>query len=205
MISLIAILGIYSLASAQEDVVPVTTNNEGTPEKVQERVNEMRETRELRVEDIQENLGEKKAEIQQTREQKREQWLEKRNQNIENYSERMLGRLETAIMRMEQIHERIQSRIQKLEHMDTAEASEYLEKVEGELKSLRTRLQESREDMSDMFDSETPKENLERVRTRSQETVSVLRGVHENMIKAVASMRAQIASEEVEEEGGVDE
>ena len=216
----LALLSTYTLATAQEEpkiphtpelmlaALPIAPQeakmlrtqdeNEVENKELERRVEVLKSNKELKVENIKEQLQEKKEEVKQTTEERKQQWTEKRNTTIQNYSKRMHLRLETALTRMEQIKSRIQTRVEKLTHMDTEEALVHLDMATENIEQLQTRLQESKGSITDTLTSEDPKANFEQSREQIREIADELKGIHATMTKAVVSLRAQV--EEVVEE-----
>ena len=213
--TVLALLGTYTLATAQEDLelppapkmaprimqVENTQLREVSTQEVQDRANELKEKREVKIENVKENLEERKGEEAKiTMEQRKAQWTEKRNATVVNYSDRMHTRLEAALTRLEQINTRIEARIGKLTQMDTGEALVYLETAAADMTQLRTRLQESKDSLEGVLMSEDPKGNFTQAREQVKTMAGEIREIHTTMTKAVASLRAQVEEEVVEEE-----
>ena len=97
---------------------------------------------------------------------------EVRRERIQNFFNRLVRRLEAAIVRLERLITRIESRIAKIEEnnedVDTGPITDQVNDAKSKLEEAKTELQEAKDNFADLLASDEPK--------------VVFEGVHDNIV-----------------------
>ena len=159
------------------------------------------ETR-ARLEARQMEMEERRAEMEERRSQIQVMLDERVQARIENFANGLFRALDAGVLRLENIAERIDSRIEKLEDdgMDMDAQTELLLGAEIQIDEAEAEIAEARVELEVMLSSDTPREALEDVRTALSEAKQALREAKQALVETVQSIRMAMSEAEVEVE-----
>jgi hypothetical protein len=163
---------------------------------------EMRAETRARLEARQAEMEERRAEMEERRSQIQVMLSERVQVRIENFANGLFRALDAGVLRLENIAERIDSRIEKLEDdgMDMSAQAELLLNAEVEIDEAETEIAEARVELEAMLSSDTPREALENVRTALSEAKQALREARQALIETVQSIKRAMGEQEVNAE-----
>lgn len=163
---------------------------------------EMRAETRTRLEARQAEMEERRAEMEERRSQIQVTLSERVQARIENFANGLFRALDAGVLRLENIAERIDSRIEKLEDdgMDMSTQAELLLDAEVEIEEAEAEIAEARVELEVMLSSDTPREALEDVRVALSEAKQALREAKQALVETVQSIKRAISEAEIEVE-----
>ena len=137
-----------------------------------------------RLENVRENIAERQITLSATTQQR-----------IKNLAANISNRLEAAITRLTQIHNRLESRIQKMKAggVDTTAAEASLLLAKTELEGATALLSNIDLEVHNATTANTPVTLWQDVKKRYQDAATLIRSAHANLRKAIAELKAAAA------------
>lgn len=157
-------------------------------ERVEERRDEIKETVAERREQIQENIAERRAAL-----------ASRVQERITNLAANISNRMEAAIVRLENIVTRLESRIAKLDEadVDVTAAAEALVEAQTSLDLARVTLAGIDAQVSVAVGSENPREDWQAVKAVFTETRDHIKSAHEQLRAVVALLKQAVLDAEL--------
>lgn len=149
----------------------------------QEKREELTETREAKIE-----------ETQEVREERRALLADRVQNRITNLAENMKNRMLSAIERLTQVSERIETRIEKLDELnvDTTEASSLLTEAQEALADAEANLGGLAETIEAAITSENPRKSWVAVKESFTTTRDLLKEAHQLIRGSVGALKAAV-------------
>jgi methyl-accepting chemotaxis protein len=146
----------------------------------------IREPQEQLREEIRQRVQERRATIEG-------RLAERKIEIIKTFFARLVKRLEAAIARLEKLISRIEARLDKIEasreNINTANIRKEVEKAKTKLADARATLEEAKDKIQSMIESETPKEVFTEIRTLIQNVKRQLIEVHRILVKVIGDIK----------------
>lgn len=196
---LLTMLGLMVSVSAMPVWAQETSSGAGLKERLQaqkERLNEKRK-------EIEMSVGERRNELKTKMETKKEVLKEKREairgkleakkaERVRSYTKTMIVRFEAAIKRLDNLAERIRTRLDKLaqDGKDVTASKSALEAAKTKIESAKSKLAEAAAALEKVVESEIPQDDLNKAKTILNEAKDVIKMAQAALVDVVNSIKS---------------
>lgn len=191
----------------QENIDRMRENHQERVETTQEKMADRQEQQEDRVEAFQENTEARQEEMELRKEdreatmeekaaERKTEMTERRNEMVRKHSERMTTRLHAAVERMAGLKARVESRIEKLEQLDTSAALGILE--DFDTTTINNSIDSLAESIEAALASEDPKAAYATIKGETKLIVEDIKALHAVIVEAITTLKAQAATQKEE-------
>lgn len=162
----------------KRDALRTATSSERR-EAVKERVDERRAA-------VKEKVDERKAAV-------KEKVDAKRKAQIKQIAERTIKRLSAAVLRLEKLSDRLESRLDKLSAggVDVSKSKELLAAARAKIAEAKAGIDEAKAEIETALSSESPKEAFQKVREITGAANEKLKEAHKALVSAISSASAK--------------
>lgn len=169
------------------------TNREEAKGELHERLEARKQEMKARQAERKDELEKKKSELIAKRQDKKEEVLEaKQKENVEKHLKRAFEEFDKAIANLNQVAERLESRIEKLagNGVEVSEAKIKLEAAREAIDAATAKVREAALTSVEVTEGTAPKESLEKVRAVLAETKALIKSAREALVEATRVLKA---------------
>lgn len=142
------------------------------------------------VEDMQERMMERRERFASTSILMKGEFSERVKEMVGKRAEHAASLFDAMVLRLQGLSERIAARIETLKErgVDTSDAEALLAEANEKIDDAETAIQEVKDAMSDALESETPREEMQNVKTLAQTAKEAVKAAHEALVETITAL-----------------
>jgi hypothetical protein len=164
--------------------------------------------------DVREKVGDVRRQIREKRQEIRQRLAERKKIRIKAFFNRMAKRMDFAVIRLNKLADRIESRLNKFEQMgkDIGDSRVLLEEARTAILSAKTAIEEAKSKIDEVLESDEPRTAFGQIRSLVHEVRDSIKAAHQALVNVIRNLKPrampekeQVSEQESEENDATEE